>query len=85
LKAALAARGLEYPYTHELRELVELALPCFPALAEVAGDIAEYTEFAVRLRYDGLPWVTSEEAAGALAKVERLSRLLAPHLPEPPR
>jgi hypothetical protein len=67
-----------------LRELTELALPHHPALAELAGDIAEYTEFAVRLRYDDLPWVTREEAAAALAHVEKLSALLSPHLPEPP-
>lgn len=27
LKAALGTRDLEYPFTHDLRELVELALP----------------------------------------------------------
>ena len=85
LKAALAAQRLDYPYTHELRELMELALPHYPALAELADDIAEYTEFAVRLRYDDLPWVTREEAATALAQVEKLDRLLAHHLPEPPQ
>jgi len=76
LKAALAARDLDYPFTHELRELLELAIPHYPWLEEFAGTIPEYTEFGVRLRYDDLPGVTREETQKALAEVEKLREKL---------
>jgi len=54
LKSALAAKDLDYPFTHELHELIELAVTHYPVLEEFADTIPEYTEFAVRLRYDDL-------------------------------
>jgi hypothetical protein len=46
------ARG---PITHELRDQMELGLPHYPVLGEFTGTVVDYTEFAVRLRYDDLP------------------------------
>jgi hypothetical protein len=60
-----------------LRELLMLAIPHYPMLQDFAGTIPEYTEFAVRLRYDDLPWLTGEETEKALAEVERLRDRLA--------
>jgi HEPN domain-containing protein len=78
LKAALAAKDLDYPFTHELHDLLELAVPHYPALVEFADTIPEYTEFAVRLRYDDIPWMTREEVENALKEVERLREFLLP-------
>ena len=76
LKAALAAKDLDYPFTHELHELIELAVAHYPVLKEFTETVPEYTEFAVRLRYDDLPWVTRDEAERALREVERLREAL---------
>jgi HEPN domain-containing protein len=81
LKAALAAKDVDYPFTHELRELLELAAAHYPALEDFSATIPEYTEFAVRMRYDDLPWVTREEAEAALAEVQRLKQAMATLLP----
>jgi hypothetical protein len=63
-----------------LHELLELAIPHYPALGDFADTIPEYTEFAVRLRYDDIPWVTREETEMALKEVERLHGVLIPLL-----
>jgi hypothetical protein len=41
LKAALAAKDLDYPFTHELRELIELALPHYPVLEGFAATVPD--------------------------------------------
>jgi HEPN domain-containing protein len=81
LKAALAAKEVEYPFTHELRELMELGLPHYPVLEEFTATVVDYTEFAVRLRYDDLPWVTRDEAEKAFQEVRRMQEALLPLLP----
>jgi hypothetical protein len=81
LLARKAAKNLDYPFTHELHELMELAVPHYPGLAVFAASVAEYTEFAVGLRYDDLPWVTKEEAEKALREVETMREKLLPLLP----
>ena len=58
--------------SHELRQLLELAIPDFPFLQDFRPTLPEYTEFAVRLRYDELPWITGEDARAAFAVVARL-------------
>lgn len=52
LKAALAARGVEYERTHDLEYLVEL-LPSAALDPPVATeDLAQLTQWAVRFRYE---------------------------------
>ena len=43
-----------------------------PGLEPFRLSLPEYTEFAVRLRYDDLPWLTREEASEEFAVVGRL-------------
>jgi hypothetical protein len=62
-------------------ELLELAVAHYPLLERFSDTIPEYTEFAVRLRYDDVPWVTKDEAVKALTEVERLKDVLLPLLP----
>ena len=81
IKAALAAKEVEYPFTHELRDLIELALPHYPMLRGFVDTVPEYTEYAVRLRYDDVPWVTKDEAVAAFQEARRLSDVLSPLLP----
>ena len=65
-------KDAEHPFTHELRQLLELAIPDFPFPQEFRSTLPEYTEFAVRFRYDELPWITGEDARAAFAVVARL-------------
>jgi HEPN domain-containing protein len=76
LKAALAAQGVEYPFTHDLRDLLELALETYPQLERFRVNVPEYTEFAVRLRFDDLPWLTSGEASEAYEVIRDLRHTL---------
>ncbi len=55
LKAVLALRGVEFPYTHDLDALLEL---CEENDVEVPEDLSEagrLSPFAVRLRYGAAP------------------------------
>jgi len=57
--------------------MIQLALPHYPALDRFRDTVPEYTDFAVRLRYDDIAWVTRGEAEKALAEVERMREALA--------
>ena len=81
LKACLASASIEYPFSHDLRELLSLAVQHFPQLEPYRDSVPEYTEFAVGLRYDDLPLLTEAEAVAAhkiVGKlVETVQRLVA--------
>ena len=53
-KEALAFQGVSYPLTHDLEELLKLAIAEFPALAEFEGSLAEFYPDAVLMRCDDL-------------------------------
>ena len=72
LKAVLSWKGVEYPFTHDLRDLLELALQHFAELERFRDTLPEYTEFAVKLRYDELPSLSMEEAQTAFGVVTDL-------------
>jgi hypothetical protein len=52
--------------------LLELALETYPQLERFRVNVPEYTEFAVRLRYDDLPWLTAGEASEAYQVIRDL-------------
>ncbi|MCX6616150.1 MAG: HEPN domain-containing protein [Acidobacteria bacterium] len=80
LKALLAARGIEYPLTHDLRDLLKLALSEFPALEEFRSRLPEYTFFAVAVRYES-PEPELEEALEAYETVKRFREIAHSLLP----
>lgn len=51
LKAVLAMRGVEFPYTHDLEALVELCEEHKIDVPEDLSDVDTLSPFAVRLRY----------------------------------
>lgn len=51
LKAVLAMRGVEFPYTHDLEALVELCEEHEIDVPEDLSDVDSLSPFAVRLRY----------------------------------
>lgn len=55
LKAALAHAGIEYPFTHRLVELIDLAKDSGIDLPPVFEDLRDLTPFAVEFRYGVVP------------------------------
>ncbi len=51
LKAFLVAREVEFPKTHEIKELLELVETADAALAESLGDATALTPYGVVIRY----------------------------------
>ena len=55
LKAILCHAGIEYPLTHQLVELLDLATDHGVALPAESEELRHLTPFAVEFRYDVLP------------------------------
>ncbi len=52
LKAVLALQDIEYPWRHDLGELLELVQPLVPEITPFEDRILGMTPFAVEIRYD---------------------------------
>ncbi len=76
LKAVMALRDIEYPWTHNLRQLADLVMPTLPSLAPLEERIAELTPFAVDLRYDPHFDPPPDVAGRALSTAEEVYRLV---------
>lgn len=55
LKAALASRNVKYPLTHQLTQLMDLAVANGMSFPSTLEDIRLLTPFAVEFRYDAIP------------------------------
>ena len=85
LKAALTSRNIEYPVTHDLVRLVDLAAEEFPELAGFREALSGFFPYAVRMRYDEALYPTREEAVSALLVVENLRQVVYRLLPSEAR
>jgi hypothetical protein len=47
LKAVLNFRNIRYPLTHDIDELLELAIPCFPELSPFLDRFEGFAPYAV--------------------------------------
>ncbi len=74
-------RDLDYPLTHDLKRLVDLAIPEFPALEELRVMLPDYTMFAVEMRYDASLYPSSEQAQAAFETIGRLRSMAHSLLP----
>jgi len=54
LKAALVARGVAFPKTHDLAHLLDLLAAIEPSLAGSLGEVEKLTSFAAASRYPGV-------------------------------
>jgi HEPN domain-containing protein len=81
LKALLSRRGVVYPFTHDLQELLEAACTIAPSLSEFSYSLAAMTPYAVRIRYDQTIYPAEEEAREALEVVLRLRSIIHGLLP----
>ncbi len=85
LKAVIAHRGEAIPRTHNLEDLGETALAGSPSLELDLDALAEYTPFAVELRYDAGFWPDRDTAAAALAAARNVRSRVVALLPEDAR
>jgi len=71
LKALLAGREIEFPLTHRIQELMDLAADNGIGLPEALDEIRYLTPFAVEFRYDVIP----EEPEAPLNKSDIRNRI----------
>jgi len=76
LKAALALHDVEYPWRHDLGELMELVKPLMPAIVPFENRIINMTPFAVEIRYDAEFDPSSEKAGEALDTATEVHKLI---------
>lgn len=82
LKALLVWRNVDYPLTHDLGDLLDLAVPQSSRLEGFRKSLPGYTEFAIAMRYDDALYPSREEAIEAFETVGRLRSIV--HSPLPP-
>lgn len=75
LKAILAVHHIEYPWRHDLSELVGLVKPLAPKVIPYEDQIIRMTPFAVAIRYDEEFEPTLDEASEALEAAKEIHRL----------
>ena len=81
LKAALTCKDIEYPMTHDLVRLVDLALQEFPDLAGFREVLPDFFPYALRMRYDGTLYPNRDETISALEITENLRAIIYRLLP----
>ncbi|MDY6878594.1 MAG: HEPN domain-containing protein [Chloroflexota bacterium] len=77
LRALLALHDVEYPWRHDLAELVDLAKSFAPQIRRLEERIILLTPFAVEVRYDGEFEPSFSEAVGALQTATEIHDLVA--------
>ena len=82
LKAFLTWHQVEFPKTHDIRRLLNLAGVQDPSLAEELSDAADLTAYAVEYRYPGeYAPVTTDDAAEAVTIADRVREQVRRRLP----
>ena len=70
MKAVLTYRNIDYPLSHDLVELLDLAEPEFPALGEFRQGLPDFFPYAVRMPYDGALYPSRDETLAAQETVK---------------
>ncbi len=82
LKAFLTWHQVEFPKTHDIKQLLKLVSECDSGLTQELSDAADLTAYAVEYRYPGeYPAVTVDDAAGAVAVADRVRDQIRKRLP----
>jgi HEPN domain-containing protein len=81
LKAVLNFRNIRYPLTHDIDELWELAIPCFPELSSFLDRFEGFAPYAVELRYSTTFRPSQEEVAAGFQAVQEFQSLMYALLP----
>src|SRR5574341_1359274 len=77
LKALLALHDVEYPWRHDIGELVELVRPFHPGIAQAEDRLISMTPYAVELRYDSEFDPSIDRAAEAVQTATELHGLIS--------
>jgi HEPN domain-containing protein len=78
LKALLAIKDVQYPWRHDMGELLELLRIHHPNLEMPTEELLKLSPYAVEARYDGIWTPDIEEARNALALAEQMHALILP-------
>lgn len=81
LKALLSFAGVRYPLTHDLDELLALAIPAFPALSAFLDRFEGFAPYAVELRYTSSFDPSEDEVSAGLELVSEFRNLVKSLLP----
>jgi HEPN domain-containing protein len=76
LKAVLALYDIDYPWRHDLGELMELVKPTAPEIALYEDGIIEMAPYAVTIRYDTEFEPSTAQANDALATAENVYKIV---------
>jgi HEPN domain-containing protein len=77
LKALLALHDVEYPWRHDLGELLDLVKPFAPEMAALDDRVIQLSPFAVEARYDDTLAPSLNEAVDALQTATEVYDLIA--------
>jgi HEPN domain-containing protein len=81
LKAFLTVHDVEAPRTHDVRRLVQLALPAAPELSGLEGSADLLTEYAVVMRYpDEWREIEAEEVQQVVTVARQFAGILLPKM-----
>jgi HEPN domain-containing protein len=80
LKAVLAARGVDYPKTHNLRVLIELLSAEGIRLPEKLAEIDRLTQFGTTFRYDTISIADGRDRAIWLGWIQALRAFVEPFI-----
>ena len=82
LKGFLVWSGVRYPFTHDIRKLLDLCAPLDPTLDTALAAAVDLTQFAVRFRYPGEDQPTPAEACHWLDLARKTYEEIRRRLPE---
>ena len=80
LKAVLAWHDMDYPWTHDLREIVALVKPFMPIMADYERRIIGLNPFAVAIRYSGVEYPSQEETDDSLELAVKVGILVKEYI-----
>jgi len=81
LKAYLAHKGAEFPFTHNLSRLVDLCAEVDASFQALIPIVEPLTPYAVELRYDTDFWPTGQEASEARDSAIAARNFVLAHIP----
>jgi HEPN domain-containing protein len=83
VKAVLLARNVEFPYTHDLENLVDEATSHGMAIPAEVARAKELTRYAVETRYPNPEEITESDVADAIRIAEAVVAWATPLVPVP--
>jgi HEPN domain-containing protein len=80
IKAVLVRHQINFPKSHDIGELLQLAEPCAPGISADLADAQILTPYAVDTRYPGTEPVSKAEAARHVDLADRVLEYVRQHL-----